>query len=692
MRVRVVLCASAVICLSAGVSAPAAAHAPSPAAGTSVCAPNPKDVNEISGLVATQSGYYAVQDSQLAPAKPKIYVLDNACKLTKTIAYPFPARDPEDLALDKNGTLYIADIGDNDEASGGQKEARSSVAIWTMAANAGQPTINRLTYPDGKKHDAEALLINGDGLPVIITKTPPIEVYVPEGPLVPGVEKPSSAQMVKLKKVGTFTTQDTKTANPFGLVGEKVVTGAAASPDGSKVVVRTYSDAYEFDVPGGDVVKAITSGKPRITPLPNEPQGESITYTPDGKNYVTASDQDTTKKTPLLKYTPTDFQVAAAGTGTGGSSPTSKPKDKSFLQSVTLQDITYAVSAIGLLGLGLVIAGVIGIRRSRAARRLAGPATPSRTPADDPEHEFGMPATVGGPPGAPGGNVYGGSARPAANSAPGNVYGGAAPAGAPGSPGAAGGNVYGAASPGNARSSGRAPTAPGPGGPGGPGGGNVYGGSSGNAPPGGRSPGSGGGPGGGGPGPGGGGPGGGAGGGGAGGAGGGNVYGGGSSGNAPSGGRGAGGPGGGGQPGSGPGGGNVYGAGPGGGGGGSGSGRGSASVGGGGRGSGSGSGGGRGSGGSGSGGGRGPSGGGSGGGRGGGGSGGGGSGGDGGDGGPGGGGPTGGNVYGGGGSPGAGDRGGYGPQSDYDRQSPRGFAQGPPPSNHDQRGGYAPHR
>ena len=30
--------------------------------------------------------------------------------------------------------------------------------------------LHRLTYPDGKPHDAEALLIDADGTPIIITK------------------------------------------------------------------------------------------------------------------------------------------------------------------------------------------------------------------------------------------------------------------------------------------------------------------------------------------------------------------------------------------------------------------------------------------------------------------------------------------------------------------------------------------
>ena len=70
-----------------------------------------------------------------------------------------------------------------------------------------------------------------------------------------------------------------------------MVTGAAISPDRTRVALRTYTAAYEWDVPDGDVVKAITTGTPRLTPLPDEPQGEAIAYTVDGPRFLTLSDE-----------------------------------------------------------------------------------------------------------------------------------------------------------------------------------------------------------------------------------------------------------------------------------------------------------------------------------------------------------------------------------------------------------------
>ena len=68
------------------------------------------------------------------------------------------------------------------------------------------------------------------------------------------------------------------------------MTGAAKSPDGKKVVIRTASDAYEFEVgEDGDIAKAIVEGTPVVTPLPNEPAGGAIAYSLDGTKFLTLS-------------------------------------------------------------------------------------------------------------------------------------------------------------------------------------------------------------------------------------------------------------------------------------------------------------------------------------------------------------------------------------------------------------------
>jgi hypothetical protein len=339
-------------------SSSGAAATPAPGAGQQVCNITDSRLQEISGLAAVDTGYLAVNDSNPDPSEMRIYRLDNQCKVTSTTAYPSDARDPEDVAVAPDGTVWVADTGDNDAK-------RSTVALWKLAPGERTPVIHRLTYPDGAK-DAEALLINGDGTPIIVTREAGKPgLYVPSAPLVA-----RSNTGVALRRVGQFDLPASQTSNPLGQIGRQVVSGGATAPDGKRVALRTYADALEWDVPDGDVVKAITTGKPRVTPLPNEPQGESITYARDGKSFITVSEVPAGRSAPLLRYTPVAAPAAvqtqaAGGGGKGGGS------DGGFLSNLTIDDITYLVAAVGVLGLLLVVIGVVAIRRSRAARRAA---------------------------------------------------------------------------------------------------------------------------------------------------------------------------------------------------------------------------------------------------------------------------------------------------------------------------------
>jgi hypothetical protein len=101
-----------------------------------------------------------------------------------------------------------------------------------------------------------------------------------------------------------------------------MVTGAAISPDRTKVVLRTYSDAFEWTIQGGDIAGTITKSPPRITALPNEPWGEAITYDAEGKNFLTVSDVgqlgESHPKPEILSYVPNTEVYKAPGTDTPG--------------------------------------------------------------------------------------------------------------------------------------------------------------------------------------------------------------------------------------------------------------------------------------------------------------------------------------------------------------------------------------
>ncbi|MDG4792371.1 hypothetical protein [Micromonospora sp. WMMD1082] len=412
--------------------------APVTAAGKKQCSITDSRLREISGLVVLKSGYIVINDSTDQDSRKRVFYLNKDCQVARdgvrySGAGPF---DTEDLAVSPDGkTLWIADTGDNVTS----RQRRERVAVWSMPINGSkQPTLHRLSYPDGKPRDAEALLIGDDKLPLIITKVTAgkAEIFTPDGKLRSGDTEP-----VPMKKLGDITLPKTDTENPLSTFGRVAITGAARSPDGSRVVLRTYADAFEYDVANGDIVGALTTGTPRVTALA-DPFGEAIAYSPDGKTFLTVSDAghlDDDDPVDILSYTPS---TEGPKNLTDDPDAVKSAAGRSWIDGLELNDIMYLIAAFGVLGALLVGAGIFGILR---ARQRPAPAGKSRDgdDADGPgsAQDRGRGGVYGG---APGGGVYGGSPAgdPSGGARSGPVYGGGRPAGNGARPGQ-GGGVYG---------------------------------------------------------------------------------------------------------------------------------------------------------------------------------------------------------------------------------------------------------
>ncbi len=325
-----------------------AVSAPAVAAPQTLCVVNDPRVDELSGLVATPSGYVALNDGQWGTSALKLYFLGRDCRVDRVATdVGFDPLDPEDLARTPDGTLWVGDIGDNDRE-------RGRIAVNRIPAGGGRGTPYRLTYPD-RAYDAEALLIQPDRRAVVITKalTGVARLYVSVRPLT----GPSAVVPLKLAGEVPFNPTRTKGGPDVGGLASTLVTGAALSPDGRRVALRTYTDAYEWDVRDGDFAKSMTSGRPRRTPLPGEAQGEAISFTADGAGYVTGSEgrgEALRRWTPVRPPEPKHEGTAAAtddvareiDAGPGGMS-------------------RWAIVGAGTTGLLLVGLGLFGLARRR---------------------------------------------------------------------------------------------------------------------------------------------------------------------------------------------------------------------------------------------------------------------------------------------------------------------------------------
>jgi hypothetical protein len=182
-----------------------------------------------------------------------------------------------DAAPCASGTcLYIADIGDNDGA-------RESVTIYEVAEPApgdrSTATARALhaRYPDGP-HNAESIFILPGGDLYVVTKGDdgPIAVYR----LAKSQQGAPGAVLELVREAMT---------EPRGRADR--VTGAAASPDGSRVAIRSYGSLYIYAV---DALVGGSETAPLVIDLQSlgEPQGEGVAIANDGTVWLSSEAED----------------------------------------------------------------------------------------------------------------------------------------------------------------------------------------------------------------------------------------------------------------------------------------------------------------------------------------------------------------------------------------------------------------
>ena len=340
--------------LAAPLAVAAAVLVPAlPASAASVCAMSDQRLDEVSGIAALPGGGYVVMnDGKPGTTVLRLYVLGARCQVTRTIVdRSYDPFDTEDLARTADGTLWIGDIGDNDRE-------RKAPAVLRLPAGAARGTRYQLRYP-GPPADAEALLIQPDRRAVVVTKSVSgiASVLVSERPLT------GPAATIGMTEAGRVTIEATSTpGGPIsGGISSVLITGGAATADGSRIALRTYTDAYEWDVTAGDFAAALTRGEPRRTPIPGEKQGESLAYTPDGRAFVTTSEG---VGAAIQTWTPA--ARASASPSPGGRASAAPAPDPG---RVCWKGVAVGAGAAVVLG-AAAVALLVGARRViRRARR-----------------------------------------------------------------------------------------------------------------------------------------------------------------------------------------------------------------------------------------------------------------------------------------------------------------------------------
>jgi hypothetical protein len=192
------------------------------------------------------------------------------------------ARDWEDIAIGPGSQLYIGDIGDN-------RSSRKFIEVYRLPEpepGEGKGIVNvsetlRFTYPD-RPRDAEAMMVHPrTGDLYLITKARGEErrtfVYKASAPLKSG----ELTRVAELQLPGTSVITL--------LVGQ--ITGGDISPDGTRIVICDYFDAWEAVLPkGAKRFDSIWTARWEKLTLGPRDQGEAICYRHDGKAVLATSE------------------------------------------------------------------------------------------------------------------------------------------------------------------------------------------------------------------------------------------------------------------------------------------------------------------------------------------------------------------------------------------------------------------
>ncbi|MET3541404.1 hypothetical protein ABID22_002124 [Pontibacter aydingkolensis] len=228
----------------------------------------PGEINESSGVIAlAENGHYLTHND--AGNQPHLYRINSKAEITQTIKLKLPNVDWEDLAMDKDGNIYIADTGNNNNR-------RKELAIYKInLKDTEKPQAIRFTYEDQKEYppskkdrnfDCEAIFWHDDNI-YLISKDR-------------GQEKTAKVYQLPAEP-GTYVAK---------LIGKHnintMITGAAISPDEETVALISEGKLHIFT--GYTSPASFYEGKYKAINIKEAGQTEGVAFEDDSTLIITS--------------------------------------------------------------------------------------------------------------------------------------------------------------------------------------------------------------------------------------------------------------------------------------------------------------------------------------------------------------------------------------------------------------------
>lgn len=337
-RLRSAFALVAATCITLAAAAlPAVAADPTPAPKKMFTIDDSR-IKESSGLAKSQKFddlYWTVNDSS---DSARIFGIDTDGDVKAVLKFKAEVRDVEAIAVDREGTIYIADIGDN-------TKTRDMVEIYTIPEPDSLESADNVRYhrydfkyPDGA-HDAETLLVQ--------PRTQ--RVFVVSKTVFGGTVYAAPRQL---------STDRTNRLRSFARVGG-LVTDGTFFPDGRHVLLRTYGTATIYTFPGFRPTGTVR--------LPPQPQGEGISVSATGRVLVSS---EGVHADVLRIRLPARLTAPHAPVSTDGPSPATTPPDATDAGLHARPRTTADWVGIGAVALGVAAAVYLVLRAApRRGRR-----------------------------------------------------------------------------------------------------------------------------------------------------------------------------------------------------------------------------------------------------------------------------------------------------------------------------------
>lgn len=225
----------------------------------------------------------------------ELFALDGAGRLLAAVPVRGARnRDWEDIAVGPcpaGSCLYLADIGDNLAVHSSIVVHRLPVpelpgdTLASASVESVEPETSwRLVYPEGPR-DAETLAIDAErGELIIVTKgrEDVVELYTLRlGELRSGPG--TSAAPNALRRVGSLRV-------PIGDGTSQLITAGDLSPDGTRLVIRSYTTLFEFPWRGAAQFDTLVTPAASSLMGALEAQGEGVAWELSGESLVMVSE------------------------------------------------------------------------------------------------------------------------------------------------------------------------------------------------------------------------------------------------------------------------------------------------------------------------------------------------------------------------------------------------------------------